>query len=165
MVAFKLRLPDALRTRLDQAAETSEQSLNSEIVKRLEASFSGGDSAPGEGGPDSDLLRALARAMQTAGGSAKRLQDGSADPTGWVNNAYAYEQATKAAIRLLELLRPAGAVELPANAGPPVEQMLGELGVHFANAMLGQTRNWGPSLIETLGPLADRLPKGSGARK
>lgn len=39
---FGLRLPEALRERLRKAAEIEGRSLNSEIVRRLESSFSEG---------------------------------------------------------------------------------------------------------------------------
>jgi hypothetical protein len=160
--AFKLRLPEDLRTELDRAAEKSGRSLNSEIVARLETSCRAADTPSGS--EESDLLQAVRVVMQTAGRAARRLAEEASDPAvgaGWPSDPYAYDQAVKAAVQMLEMLRPAGSATFPGEtAGGLMNQMLDELGAHFANAMLGLTRNRGPSLLGILGPLADRLPKG-----
>jgi len=48
-VQFKFRISEELRTRLQQAADARGASLNSEISRRLEASFEGEDQAGGPG--------------------------------------------------------------------------------------------------------------------
>ncbi|HCG0293163.1 TPA: Arc family DNA-binding protein, partial [Pseudomonas aeruginosa] len=40
---FKLRMPPALRARVEQAAKASMRSLNAELVFRVEQSFEGAD--------------------------------------------------------------------------------------------------------------------------
>lgn len=54
---FNLRLPDGMRERIAQAAKANNRSMNSEIVARLEASFS-------EGGID-ELARELIDALRS----------------------------------------------------------------------------------------------------
>jgi hypothetical protein len=41
-----LRIPAALKARLDQASERNKRSLTAEVVARLEESFTGGSSGP-----------------------------------------------------------------------------------------------------------------------
>lgn len=55
---IRIRLPDALKERLQAAATAGHRSLNSEVVKRLEESFIG---------PDAQIEEAIERILEQRG--------------------------------------------------------------------------------------------------
>ena len=162
-VQVGLRIKEPLRAALEETAKHRGVSMNAEIVARLEQSFAAERRLADVFGSSEmfGLMKALAAVMQTAGGSAKRLSDGTKVADGWMDHPYGYDQAVRAACHALELLRPPGDVQLPKSAGPEMDRMLGSLGPQFTDAMFGQRPSRAAQVIEDLGPLAKRLrPKG-----
>ncbi|UDL03985.1 Arc family DNA-binding protein [Marinobacter sp. CA1] len=58
---YKLRLPQALKEKIEQASKANNRSMNAEIVARLDASFAA-ELSPDEDLPDAESLNATASA-------------------------------------------------------------------------------------------------------
>jgi hypothetical protein len=111
-VQLKLRFPEALRRRIERAAEANETSMNSEIVGRLEESFRKDDAAKlGAalmGGDDTaTALQLIANAM--------RLETAAEDGSAW-SKSLEKAEAVRTAVHLIV----AGVAGLPA-APPPTK--------------------------------------------
>lgn len=122
-VALSIRMTPELKRKLDEAAERGGRSLTQEAEFRLARSFdreglllevmslSYGDELAG-------ILYMLGEVMLPvvlATADHKKLV-GS-----WIDEPYAFDQALKAALKLLEALRPTGAAERPPHVSPHVE--------------------------------------------
>lgn len=107
-----LRIPEALRARIEKAAKETGQSMNAEIIDRLEKSFGIEDRL---GGPRLvEIVEAMASAMKTTGQTASLLQsDTVMDQGQWLRLPYAFDKATEAAMAVLEHHRPPGVVGVP----------------------------------------------------
>ena len=130
----KVRLTDNLRAVVQAAAASRGVSMNSEIVERLQRSL---ERETGSGDVfDNPLTAAIAKLIaaamhetgRAAGFAATSSLEGSVD---WFANPYAYDQAVRAANRVLEMLRPEGEIKPPS--GHPYHDVLG---VGFANTIL-----------------------------
>ena len=107
-----LRIPEALRARIEKAAKETGQSMNAEIIDRLEGSFGTEDRL---GGPRLvEIVEAMASAMKTTGQTASLVFSDNAMNRGeWLRLPYAFNQAAKAAAAVLEHHRPKGKRDLP----------------------------------------------------
>ena len=127
-VPLGLRVTADVKSRLDGAAEASGRSQSQEAELRLERSFHEDDAQARViemlGGPEIfRLLTIIGGAMSKAGRTAallarhKPIQD-------WASHPYAYDQAMKAAVAVLEGLRPPGEIREPElNAAEIVGEM------------------------------------------
>lgn len=130
-VQLKIRMREVLRSKLEKAAERRDVSLNEEAVDRLERSFVeqdyltrlegllGGRATVG-------LAMIIARVMHQVGMNAagivhlstgkndgERLALPPFDHSNWPIVPYAFDQAIKAAVTVLESLRPPGDPSVP----------------------------------------------------
>jgi hypothetical protein len=129
-----------LRKQLEQAARLSDRSISEEIELRLEQSFQNERSTLAAlefayGAGLSGLLLAIGEAMNAAGRhagfSTKFTLDGS---NSWWNDPYAFDQAVKAAIFILEAFRPFGGTEPPRH----LKGIVGELDMGLVAAHIGE---------------------------
>ncbi len=107
-----LRIPEALRARIEKAAKETGQSMNAEIIDRLEKSFGSEDRL---GGPRLvELLEAMASAMKITGQTAALAESDKVMNQGqWLRLPYAFDQAAQAAAAVLEQHRPPGERDVP----------------------------------------------------
>lgn len=126
-IQINLRVPPDLREQLQRAAEARGVSVTREINDRLAASFGHEAAIDAAIGNRTllGLLRLVGVAMQGAGkfaafASAVASHDKRQE---WIDNPYAYDQATRAALTILDALRPPGEIEVPRI---PVAETVGE---------------------------------------
>jgi Arc-like DNA binding dprotein len=167
LVQIKIRAKDELRSALQAAADAKGTSLNSEIIDRLERSLE--NETKVEGIFVSPVTAAVAKMMAAVMHEAGRAAGFAAtftieESVDWFRNAFAFDQAAKAANRVIEALRPEGAIKQP-----PIPAQFKELGVGLANTVLeeavtgksvlanGQDR--AEMLHRELGPLAETIRK------
>jgi Arc-like DNA binding domain len=113
-IQIGLRVPEELRGKLDAEASRRGVSLNKEITDRLEKSLDEGmrfswpwSDDGGERNELNAILHVVASAMEMAGGMAAMMSTFNMDArTVWISNSVAYDQALKAALKVLEELRP-----------------------------------------------------------
>jgi hypothetical protein len=171
-VDIGMRVKEPLRARIARTAKDRGVSMNAEMVDRLERSFSEERDRARLieaifGGPEIlGLMKLISAAMQEAGQAAGFESAGSLEgAAGWMQNPYAYDQATKACLRILDTLKPPGPIEIPAETE---KRGLADLGRGYANAIVAQmlgnetrTRFFTPEraleVRNDLGPVADRL--------
>ena len=142
-VNLKLRLKEPLRAAIERAARENGVSMNSEMVRHLERSIHRDD---GLGGPRvAAIVEAMATAMRSTGEHGAFAATGKLHKHGlWFEHPYAFDQAVKAAMAVLEFYRPPGEVVLPtANI---VEIVGGDKDIAKANKNLRE-------LFEQLGEL------------
>ncbi len=134
-----LRIPEALRARIEKAAKARGASMNAEIVERLARSFETEDRL---GGPRVvELIETIATVMRSTGEHAGFYETGKVTNRGeWLALPYAYDQAIKAATAVLKSHKPPGKIVVPVPnvvevvGGDPKEtaarlsQMFAELG-------------------------------------
>ena len=108
-----LRVSEDMRRRLENAARSNDCSINAEILERLERSFETEDRL---GGPRVvSILETVATAMRTTGehgaflATSKRHNEGA-----WLDHPFAFDQAVKACLAILEAFRPDGAIVVPS---------------------------------------------------
>jgi Arc-like DNA binding domain len=120
-VQLNVRMKEAVRRKIEKAAGANEVSMNSEVVRRLEQSFSNDDRF---GGPRLiELVETMARVMKLAGETAGLVAGGTAVDKGrWLAVPFAYDQAVKAAVDTLEYRRPVGKIVVPE---PNVAEVVG----------------------------------------
>ncbi len=107
-----LRIPEALRARIEKAAKETGQSMNAEIIDRLEGSFGTEDRL---GGPRLvEIVEVMASAMKITGQTAALAEsDNEMNQGQWLSLPYAFDQATKAAFAVLKQHRPKGERGVP----------------------------------------------------
>jgi hypothetical protein len=110
-IQIGLRVSEELREKLQTAARDRGVTVNKEISDRLEKSlsedFGAGWMEKGESAGLDLILQIVAPAMQVAGGMAAMMSTWSMESrNAWVSNSIAYDQALKAAVEVLEKLRP-----------------------------------------------------------
>jgi hypothetical protein len=172
----KLRLPETLRTEIEAAAIGRGVSMNSEMVHRLERSFSQQDIlepalALAYGEKFARLLLILARVMSGTGRRALFEQREFRDePDSWMADPYAFDQARWAAETVLEGLCPPGDRGFKPPRGPYITASRPEVLGHDAaagfltmladpelpggtdNAALLEARAFAVESLEKLGP-------------
>jgi TraY domain-containing protein len=125
-----LRVTAELKQRLEQAAERAGRSLSQDVEMRLERSFDF-DAALG-GNRLSKIIKAIAQAMKMAGEEA--AEDAKIPVATWLSHPYPFDQAVKAALTLLECIRP------PGDAAPPV-RVVSEFDLRYLEGT-GQRAAW-----------------------
>ncbi len=107
-----LRVPESLRAKLEKAADVAGNSMNSEILTRVQQSFELEDRL---GGPRMvDLIETIASVMKSAGEHAGFYATGKLANEGeWMSVPFAFDQATAAAVAILEYHRPPGEIVQP----------------------------------------------------
>jgi Arc-like DNA binding domain len=113
IVQLKLRFTERLRRRLEKAADESEDSMNAEIIRRLEISFEKQDAAIEAlemiyGGTITGLMLAIGDIMKDTSEVVRTLTAGKARGEGWVDDAPSFDQVVKGVTTFIEGLRPAG---------------------------------------------------------
>jgi hypothetical protein len=148
MAQLRIRLEDELQSRLEESARKRGGSLQREIAERLAASFAG-DALERPAGPVGGLLDLVAIAAQSAGHGALLYASAFVETaTEWTDDRLAYEQATLAAQRVFEALRPPKGKdqELAAQFGVPPA----DLGVKTAAGILDEIANNRPRVPESV---------------
>jgi hypothetical protein len=109
---LKLRLRESLRSAIEKSARKRGRSLNQELIERLERSF---DEEERLGGAQLvELIETIARVMKSTGQQAGFLETHKVVNQGrWLVLPYAFDQATKAALTVLEHHRPPGEIMKP----------------------------------------------------
>jgi len=127
LVQLSVRAKEPLRAALETAAAERGVSMNAEIIERLMRTFE--DEVKLEAEFDRRqlyaILRIVAAAMDHAGNSGVIV---SGEHKVWIDNAFGYDQAVKAALFVLNAFRPKGEI-----SGPKTFQGLGE---DFAGGIL-----------------------------
>lgn len=163
-VSFRTREP--LRAALEAAAKARGVSMNTEMNERLMRSFEDEVNLETEFARVQlyAVLRVVANAVDHAGTSSAVVSSMATGASkSWFNNPFAYDQAVKAALFVLNAFRPAGDV---AEATPKTRQMR-ELGEEFAKGAIEALLEEQPTSIgdvqipsrarRDLGPLFERL--------
>ena len=96
-----VRMPERLRARLEREASRSDRSMNTEIVRRLEASLSSEDA---HGGPE---LKHIATMMAASFAYAGHAHNPKQPASRWINDPDAYAKAVAAVVEQLLLWLPA----------------------------------------------------------
>ena len=149
-IQIGLRVPEELRAKIQDAATARGVAVNKEISDRLERSFSEEIAVSAEGSPELyAILRVLAAAMDAAGPMAAIMStlNLEADKT-WIGNSIAYEQALKAAVKVLEEFRPQAATTPHASMSDSVNT----LGVEMATGILEEAATGLPRITGPLRP-------------
>lgn len=114
-VQLKVRLREDLRARLERAASKNHESLNREIVERLERSFVRPDHIEAltlqYGERLAGILLVAGRAMEEAGRLGAFASDPEAGGEAWHGIPYAYREAANAAMTVIAAYKP--------KKGPP----------------------------------------------
>ena len=120
-VQVKVRIKEELRARLENAAKARDVSMNAEIGERLETSFEYENRL---GGPMvADLLESIGATMRSTGEHGAFFATHQLHKDGkWLANPYAFDQAAKAAMTIIEAHRPSGKIMIPS---PTVHQVVG----------------------------------------
>ncbi len=107
-----LRIPEALRARLEKAAKAGNKSMNAEILERLEQSFQFDTRI---GGPGlSEMVEIMVSAMRQAGELSAYYETSELKKQGkWMSLPFAFDQAAQAANAVLEIHRPPGKIVVP----------------------------------------------------
>ncbi len=104
------RTRGALRDQLEEAANDAGRSISEEVEYRLIRSFDRVDEEFGSAALYG-IMKAAAISMQVTGESAMGARLDAA--TAWLDDPYAYDQAVKAAQKILEAFRPEGEIKPP----------------------------------------------------
>lgn len=114
-VQLKVRIKEELRARLEKAGKARNVSMNAEIGERLEKSFEYENRL---GGPlVTDLLESIGAVMRSTGEHGALFASHQIHREGdWLANPYAFDQATKAAMTVIEAHRPPGKIKVPKPA-------------------------------------------------
>ncbi len=121
IVQFKVRMREPLRAQLELAAKSTGHSMNVEIVQRLEQVFASENRLGGPGMVD--LMETIASVMKSTGEVAGfRLTHKIMNQGEWMGVPFAFEQAKRAAVAILEYHRPPGEIVAPT---PNVVEVVG----------------------------------------
>ena len=107
-----LRIPEALRARIEKAAKARSKSMNAEILERLERSFHIENRF---GGPGLiEMIEKMASVMRPAGELSGYYETSELKKRGtWMNLPFPFDQAVQAANAVLEIYRPPGKIVVP----------------------------------------------------
>ncbi len=141
-VPLGLRVTKETKLRLDQASHASGRSQSQEAEFRLEQTFNSQSTLFDAldlafGRPWTGLQLLLAQVAQLTGtralGASAFNFEGCED---WVNDPYAYDQATRAIVFALEAMRPRGKIVLPVERYGLPDEAWERLGEGFARGVL-----------------------------
>lgn len=177
-VDVKIRMKEPLRAAIERAAKRRGVSMNSEMTDRLERSLR--DEAwavhafeARYGKRLAGMIEILARAMDETGRHVGFWATGTLDgATNWFDVPYAFDQATKAAIAILDALKPPGdpspvgaILAVQSQLPPDFAENVGEsFALGFLRAVSdeehdGQFADWAAGPRAMLGPIGSRLEK------
>jgi len=122
-VQLKWRTKEPLRAALEQAASHRGVSINQEMTRRIEISFMQQTRVDEAFGSQEifGLMKIVATAFVQAGAMAGHL----VSTKNFVENPFAYDQATRAAIKVLEAFRPSGEIAPPPKVSGLSEMWAG----------------------------------------
>jgi hypothetical protein len=163
MVHLRVRVDDDLHRQIEESAKRRGVSTTKEVVDRLEASYAvdelHGHTGPvgPVGDPAEGLLELVSLAAAQAGRGAYYASLGADESFKWTGDAYSYQMAFDAAVRVFEALRPTGEPEGLRQIGTWVADGLlrdvatGEPRTPENFRRVGRIReSLGPALIERL---------------
>ena len=121
------RITAPIRKALEDASKASGLSLSSEVERRLRQSFDDDRIIKNVADPQLyAILRTIAATMDFAGRqslfASQRKIGGAPD---WLNDPYAYDQALKATVTVLEGFRPAGDPSPPKISAKQIAEIIG----------------------------------------
>ncbi len=176
-VNVTLRLRNQTKEALERAANQNGRSLSEESEQRPDASVRSEGTAEemldfAYGRPLAGILILAARVMRETGASAGFTSTHSlAGAANWPSDPYAFDQAVRAVIAVLETLRPDGEIKVPSIRGVSAlfAGMHERLGIGFASSALSAVAGeeltadlaeWGERVRKRLGPDAvERIKK------
>src|ERR1700674_1254231 len=103
---LKVRLRESLRSKIERAAKSRGVSMNAEMVDRIDESFE--KEAEIERLFGSDKVFALMKVVSSAMHLTGQFPNAGSEYPHWLQNPVAYQEATLAAARVLEALKPKG---------------------------------------------------------
>lgn len=120
-VDLKLRVKEPLRADIERDARRRGISMNAEMVRRLEQTTQRAEWLGGR--RVTSILETVATAMRAVGEHGAFMATSKLHKEGaWLDHPYAFDQATKAAITILENHRPKGEIVMPK---PNVVEVIG----------------------------------------
>jgi hypothetical protein len=169
-IQMNFRTEKSFQEQLQTAAKKNGVSVNKEMNERLKHSFD----RQTDLFEDQELfaiMQMVALAMQRTGAHAAFYASFSNDPQFWIDNAFGYDQAVQAAVRVLEAFRPAGdqSVPVPRVSNPDgiISDLMKRLGKATADWVLAEIKagkahfdsaqEMTERLKNNLGRLADRI--------
>ena len=129
---LNMRTTKELRERLEAAAAASGRSLAQEVEARLQRSFDQDQRLQDAFGSVKlfNLMRSIAATMEAAGLLANFDAGGAAQSSrDWLGHPYAYDQAIRRAVQILEAGRPPGEIERPQLELPSNQDRLAMIAV------------------------------------
>jgi hypothetical protein len=159
LVQLKIRMREPLRERLEEEASRRGDSINAEVVDRVEHTFKRQDllsevlSLTFGGEPLAGLLIMLGIAMLDQG---RRLTEGKGD---WTSDSVAYDAAVFAATQLLDYGRPDGSRASASDyevATKWVEKLIEGLKGGRADEILGRDPR-ADAIMRLIGPIVTRM--------
>jgi hypothetical protein len=151
-VQLNVRMRESLRAKLEQSAKKNYESLNREVVDRLERSFDRQDLlvealSMTYGKRLAGILMIFGRAMEEAGRQAAFATDLRRSSDSWMEVPFAYREAARAAALVLNDFRPAGEVTVtgPRPANMEIINAVGEdIGLHVADRLVEAVKKKAP---------------------
>ena len=141
-ISLGLRVTKETKALLDKAAEASGRSLSQEAETRLEHTFNAGNAVfdaldLAYGRRCAGLLLAIAQVAQITGTRAVAMSQWNfAGCEDWMADPYAYEQAMRGIVCLLEAFRPKGMIVSPPNTMRLPADAFARLGEGFARELI-----------------------------
>ena len=164
-IQINVRMREALRAKLETSAKRNDESLNREIVDRLERSFDRQELLIDAmtltyGEHLSGLLMVMARAMADAGKMGVFVSD-PRSKANWWDVPFAYNEAAIAALIVLKSFRPPGEIgevhPLAKQLSPKATEAVGGFAAHhLIEAVKGKAppdlRKWASTVRSLLEP-------------
>jgi hypothetical protein len=160
-IQINLRIDPGLRDRVQASADAHGVSVTREINERLRESLEAEPPAFAVENPAlRGLLQVMVTAMEVTGQQAAFASLGAHGAGGdWLNSPFAYDQAMKAALHVLENFRPEGDITAPTffRGGPEggtdltdLSAAMSNLGRGFANGILFEVASEEPTTTTAL---------------
>jgi hypothetical protein len=159
-VQINVRMREGLRAKLELSAKKNYESLNREIVDRLERSFDRQELLVealtlAYGNHLAAILMALGKVMESAGKVARLATNPAVGAEPWHTDPFAYQEAMVAAYLLLRELRPRSEFVPPRPKMLEVMESLKETGELAAASVIADLRKpkdkWARSVRDLLG--------------
>lgn len=169
-VQLNVRMREGLRAKLEQSAKRNLESLNREVVDRLERSFDRQDLliealSLTYGRRLAGLLMVIGRALQDAGRQGAFAADMRSNRENWMDVPFAYQQAVVAALSVMDKLKPSGELTGPSKSyvdifkGANAEHIGVITAMSLTEAVKGKAspdlRRWAAPIRELLEPEED----------
>jgi hypothetical protein len=149
-VQLNVRMREGLRAKLEQSAKKNYESLNREVVDRLERSFDRQDLlvealSMTYGKRLAGILMIVGRAMEETGRQAAFAANLRPSSDSWMEVPFAYREAVRAAALVLNDFRPAGEVTGPRPEYLEIFKAVGEdIGLHVADRLVEAVKKKAP---------------------